>query len=88
MISPQLVNRVKEIVTNTEGVLDVGPILMRKSGDDVFADVTISLRGDESFEKAHNISMIAEKNIQNEISNSKVTIHFEPNWKDVPRESV
>ena len=87
MISPQLVNRVKEIVTNTEGVLDVGPILMRKSGDDVFADVTISLRGDESFEKAHNISMIAEKNIQNEISNSKVTIHFEPNWKDVPRES-
>ena len=86
-ISPELVNRVKEIAMNTQGVINAGPILMRKSGDEIFADITISLRGDESFERAHEISTETEKNIQDAIENSKITIHFEPNWKDVPRES-
>ena len=49
IISPELVRSVREIVENTEGVLGAGPILMRKSGDIIFADVTISLRGDVSF---------------------------------------
>jgi cation diffusion facilitator family transporter len=87
VISPNLVTKVHEIVLNTEGVLDVGPILMRKSGDTIFADVTISLRGDVSFDQAHRISDQAESNIKNHISNSIITIHFEPNWQDVPKES-
>jgi len=87
VISPNLVTKVREIVLNTEGVLDVGPILMRKSGDTIFADVTISLRGDVSFDQAHRISDQAESNIKNHISNSIITIHFEPNWQDVPKES-
>ena len=57
---------------------------MRRSGDTIFADVTISLRGDTSFEKAHEISDSVEKNIKNEITNAGITIHFEPNWKNVP----
>jgi len=57
---------------------------MRRSGDMIFADVTISLRGDTSFDKAHEISNNVEKNIKNKISNSTIIIHFEPNWKDVP----
>ena len=57
---------------------------MRKSGDTIFADITISLRADTSFEKAHEISDSVEGNIKNQISNAKITIHFEPNWKDVP----
>jgi divalent metal cation (Fe/Co/Zn/Cd) transporter len=87
IISPNLVTKVREIVLNTEGVLDVGPILMRKSGDTIFADVTISLRGDVSFDQAHRISDQAEGNIKKHISNSIITIHFEPNWQDVPKES-
>jgi len=85
IISPELVSSVREIAENTEGVIEAGPILMRKSGDTIFADVTISLRGDVSFEKAHEISVKTERNIKNKISNSAITIHFEPNWKDVPR---
>ncbi|MCV0401190.1 MAG: cation-efflux pump [Nitrosopumilus sp.] len=84
VISPELVKYVKEISVSTEGVIDAGPILMRRSGDTIFADVTISLRGDTSFEKAHEISDMVEKNIKNEISNAATTIHFEPNWKNVP----
>ena len=84
IISPELVKRVRAITTDTEDVIDAGAILMRRSGDTVFADVTISIRGDTSFDKAHEISNRVEKNIKNEISNSSITIHFEPTWKNVP----
>ncbi len=84
IISPELVKKVREIITSSEGVIDAGAILMRRSGDTIFADVTISLRGDSSFDKAHEISSRVEKNIKNEISNSAITIHFEPTWKNVP----
>ncbi len=84
IISPELVKNVREISVSTEGVIDAGPILMRKSGDTVFADVTISLRGDTSFDRAHEISNRVERNIKNKIPNASTTIHFEPDWQNVP----
>jgi cation diffusion facilitator family transporter len=84
IISPELVKKVKEIVVNTEGVIDTGAILMRRSGDTIFTDVTISLRGDTSFDRAHEISSMVENNIKTKISNVAITIHFEPDWKNVP----
>ena len=84
VISPELVKNVREISRSTKGVVDTGSILMRRSGDTIFADVTIALRGDTSFDKAHEISDSVERNIKNEIPNASITIHFEPNWKDVP----
>ena len=87
IISPELVKQARQIVTNTEGVIELGPILMRRSGDTVFADITISLRADVSFDKAHEISNNVETNIKNKIPNAAITIHFEPNWEGVPRNS-
>ena len=87
IISPELVKQARQIVTNTEGVIELGPILMRRSGDTVFADITISLRADVSFDQAHEISNNVETNIKNKIPNAAITIHFEPNWKGVPRNS-
>ena len=84
IISPELVKRVRTITTDTQDVIDAGAILMRRSGDTIFADVTISIRGDASFDKAHEISSRVEKNIKNEILNSSITIHFEPTWENVP----
>lgn len=84
IISPELVKKVKEIVVNTEGVIETGAVLMRRSGDMIFTDVTISLRGDTSFDKAHQISSTVEHNIKNTIPNAAITIHFEPYWEDVP----
>ncbi|MBA4461692.1 MAG: cation transporter, partial [Nitrosopumilaceae archaeon] len=84
IISPELVKKVRQIISNTEDVIEVGAILMRRSGDTIFADVTISLRGDTSFDKAHEISNRVENNIKKEISNSEITIHFEPTWENVP----
>lgn len=87
IISPELVSRVKEIVLATEGVLGAGPILMRRSGDLIFADITVSLRGDVSFDMAHEISSQVETNIKKSIPNSEITVHFEPDWKSAPRDS-
>lgn len=84
IISPELVKKVKEIVVNTDGVVEIGAILMRRSGDTIFTDVTISLRGDTSFDRAHEISSMVENNIKNKISNAAITVHFEPNWRNVP----
>lgn len=84
IISPELVKNVREITTATKGVIGVDPILMRRSGETIFADLTISLRGDTSFDQAHEISNNVEKNIKNKISNVAITIHFEPNWDKVP----
>ena len=84
IISPELVKDVREIANSTKGVIGANPILMRRSGETIFADITISLRGDTSFDQAHEISNSVEQNIKNKISNASITIHFEPNWKDVP----
>lgn len=84
IISPELVKNVRDIAISTQGVIGADPILMRRSGDTIFADVTISLRGDTSFDKAHEISSRVEKNIKNKMPNASITIHFEPDWEDVP----
>ncbi|MFB5648050.1 MAG: cation transporter dimerization domain-containing protein, partial [Candidatus Nitrosomaritimum aestuariumsis] len=73
-----------QVVIGKRVIIEVGAILMRRSGDTIFADVTISLRGDTSFDKAHEISNRVENNIKKEISNSEITIHFEPTWENVP----
>ena len=83
-ISPELVQDVRKISLETQGVLDANPVLMRRSGDTIFADITISLRGDTSFDKAHEISSNVERGIKNKISNASITIHFEPNWNNIP----
>jgi cation diffusion facilitator family transporter len=87
IISPDLVSKVKGITLATQGVLDASSVLMRRSGDMFFVDITMSLRGNVSFERAHEISDTVERNIKKEIINSEITIHFEPSWKDVPKDS-
>lgn len=86
-ISPELVKKVRDIVNETNNVTDVGQILVRKSGDEVFTDVTISLRGDTSFDIAHGISSDVERNIKEKIPNSSAIVHFEPDWKNVSIDS-
>lgn len=87
VISPDLVGRAESVVRDTPGVMDVRSVLMRRSGDVVFAEATVLLRADVSFERAHEISTAVEDNLKKEIAEAAVTVHFEPNWKDVPKES-
>ncbi len=83
-VPESMVKTVHDIVDDTEGVMKTESVQIRRSGSDIFAEVTISLKGTASFEEAHKISANVEKNIKDNIANSKVTIHFEPAWTDIP----
>jgi divalent metal cation (Fe/Co/Zn/Cd) transporter len=87
-IPESMLRKVHYIVDSTEGVMQTESLQMRRAGSDIFAEVTISLSGTSSFEQAHKISANVEKNIKDKIANSKVTVHFEPTWKDTPLDYV
>jgi cation diffusion facilitator family transporter len=87
-VPESMVRRVHDIASGTDGVMKTESVQMRRAGSDIFADVTISLSGASTFEEAHKISVNVEKNIKDSIANSKVTVHFEPTWKDVQPEYV
>jgi cation diffusion facilitator family transporter len=87
-VPANMVKRVQDIVSSTPGVMKTESVHIRRSGTDIFTEITISLSAASSFEEAHKISANVEKNIKNEIANSNVTINFKPTWKDVPADYI
>ena len=83
-IPPGVVRRAREAAASVEGVVGVGPVMVRRSGETHFADATVSLRGDTSFERAHEASSRVEASIRAALPGSSVTVHFEPDWGSVP----
>lgn len=90
-ISPRLVQTVRSAVAGTEGVVECRDLKMRRVGREIFAEATIALKADMSFEKAHETSAQVERNIAASLSDGKssVTVHFEPVYSpDLPAESI
>lgn len=96
-ISPRLVAKVRQAAASTEGVLDCRDVKMRKVGRETFVEVTIGMKADISFEKAHEISAQVEQNIAASLSSAgtdgsdmhNITVHFEPSYSpDIPLESI
>lgn len=93
-IPPWLVSQVRQAAANTEGVLDCRDVKMRRVGREIFAEVTISLKANISFEKAHEISAQVEKNVASSLAATgdaveSITVHFEPIYSpDLPLESI
>jgi len=87
-VPANMVRRVHDIVNNTDGVMKTESVQIRRSGSDIFTEITISLSAASSFEEAHKISANVERNIKNAIANSNVTINFKPTWKDVPADYI
>ncbi len=96
VISPRLVRRVQQAANETEGVLRSDDIKMRRVGNEIFAEATIALPAEISFESAHDISAKVENNIAKSLSDSglhvkprNITVHFEPVLRvDMPPEVV
>ncbi len=96
VISPRLVRRVQQAANETEGVLRSDDIKMRRVGNEIFAEATIALPAEISFESAHDISAKVENNITKSLSDSglhvkprNITVHFEPVLRvDMPPELV
>ena len=67
VIEPKVVADVRHVVESIPGVVRAGPALIRKSGDMAFADVTLVIKSDTSFDNAHKISKIADDAIKKQI---------------------
>lgn len=86
-VSPDTVSAVRRAAASTPGVVGTGAVMVRTSGGTVFADVTVRLRGDASFGRAHAISAAVESSISGAVHGAEATVHFEPAWEAVPRDA-
>jgi divalent metal cation (Fe/Co/Zn/Cd) transporter len=60
------------------GVLDVRRVRLRRSGPETFADVTVTVGREASFERAHEIGMAAREAIRGVLPGADVVIHAQP----------
>jgi ferrous-iron efflux pump FieF len=81
-VPEDVLDKVKEIIVKTEGVLYFHDVRVRASGADIFVDVTIHVDPEIKIIEAHNISTIVEKSITEAIPRSHVLVHTEPNLKE------
>ncbi len=70
--SPKMVDDIKEIIKSVSDVTRVGPVLLRRSGDTLFADATAIVRGDTSVDKAHEISQQIEDLVKKHMTGSQL----------------
>jgi cation diffusion facilitator family transporter len=71
-----------------QGVVEVLQVRIRRSGPELFADVTVGIQQESSFRQSHDIASAAEGAIRAELPGTDVTIHCEPveaPSKDAPR---
>ncbi|MBI4702505.1 MAG: cation diffusion facilitator family transporter [Deltaproteobacteria bacterium] len=61
-----------------DGVLDVRAVRLRRSGPELFVEMTLAVARDASFEKAHDIAHRAEAAVRQELAATDVVVHVEP----------
>jgi cation diffusion facilitator family transporter len=69
---------VVELVESIDGVVKCESLRIRKSGDDFFVEMEISLPKHLSLEGAHDVVSEVERKVKERLGNAHVTIHFEP----------
>ncbi len=60
------------------GVLDVRKVRLRRSGPEVFGDVTLTVNSGQALERAHDIASEAEAAIRQDLPDADVVVHVEP----------
>ncbi|HUL61056.1 MAG TPA: cation diffusion facilitator family transporter [Anaeromyxobacteraceae bacterium] len=60
------------------GVLDVRQARIRRSGAETFADVTVTVGRDASFERAHEVASAVEDAIRAAVPGTDAVVHVEP----------
>lgn len=76
-VPPELRDRVTR-AAEVAGVLDVRRVRLRRSGPETFADVTVTVGRDVSFERSHQIAMEAREAIRRGIPGADVVVHAQP----------
>lgn len=83
---PALQQQVADAVRHVPGVEEVLRLRLRRSGPEIFADVTLAVGRGAAFERAHDIADEAENAVRNVIPNVDVVVHVEPTA--MPEEDV
>lgn len=76
-VPPELRDRVTR-AAEVPGVLDVRRVRLRRSGPATFADVTVTVGREASFERSHEIAMAARQAIEQVLPGADVVIHAQP----------
>jgi divalent metal cation (Fe/Co/Zn/Cd) transporter len=69
---------VEEAVRQVEGLDEIRKLRLRRSGPEVFADVTIAVERAVPFEKVHGISDAVEAAVRAVLPEADVVVHVEP----------
>jgi cation diffusion facilitator family transporter len=77
-IPDDLRDKVARAAGSVAGVKEVSKVRMRRSGAEVFADVTLSVGHAVSFERAHEISDEAAEAVRRVVPDADVVVHAEP----------
>lgn len=66
------------VAAKVDGVVAVRKVRVRRSGPEVFADVTLSVSPDLGLERAHEVADAAEDAVRQMVPRADVIIHVEP----------
>jgi cation diffusion facilitator family transporter len=70
--------KVEDAVRQVAGLGEIRKLRLRRSGPEVFADVTIAVERAVPFEKVHDISDAVEAAVRGVLSEADVVVHVEP----------
>ena len=75
----KLRRKIEDIVINTEGVDEVKSVMVRKSGIELFLEITIGISGTKTVEEGHLTTIRIKRDVMNAMPNVKdVLVHVEP----------
>jgi cation diffusion facilitator family transporter len=77
-VPPGLHDQVLAVAREVPGVADVTRLRMRRSGPNLFADVTLAVSRDAAFERAHDVAHQVEAVIEAALPGADVVVHVEP----------
>ncbi len=75
---PDLTDAVTEAAARVPDVAQVRQVRLRRSGGEVFADVTVEVARQASFERAHDTADEVERAVRQIAPNADVVVHVEP----------
>jgi cation diffusion facilitator family transporter len=81
-IPPELHEQVTAVAAGVPGVEEVRKLRLRRSGPEVFADLTLSVNHATPFERTHQIADAAESAVREVIPGADVIVHVEPVTRD------
>lgn len=80
---PMVVDKIKEIVHNRDGVADAHDIHVHDYGGKLLITVHIRMKDDTHLDDAHRVATEVEEAIRNSIAGALVTVHIEPKNESV-----